>query len=61
MTDKTRTWARPFEGILGDLRCRLAELEGWKDGPVKDLGREAVRAEMARLRRTMLELEWRWA
>jgi hypothetical protein len=61
MADKTRRCAAPLDGVLGDLRGRLAELEGWKDGPVKDLGREAVRAELARVGRAMLELEWRWA
>ena len=61
MADKAQTWATPLEGVLGDLRRRLAELEGWKDGPVKDLGREAVQAELARVGRAMLELEWRWA
>jgi hypothetical protein len=61
MPDETRTWATAFDGVLGDLRRRLAELDGWKDGPVKDLGREAVRAELARVGRAMVELEWRWA
>jgi hypothetical protein len=61
MADKARMWATPFDGILGDLQRRLAELDGWNDGPVKDLGREAVRAELARVGRAMVELEWRWA
>ena len=61
MADKARTWATPFDAVLGDLRHRLAELDGWNDGPVKDLGRAAVRAELARVGRAMVELEWRWA
>lgn len=46
---------------LNGLRQRLAELETWKDGPVKDIARRAVRAEMARVGREMVEQEWRWA
>src|SRR5262249_17684865 len=61
MADKARMWATPLGGVLGELQRRVAELDGWNDGPVKDLGREAVRAELARVGRAMVELEWRWA
>jgi hypothetical protein len=46
---------------LRGLRRRLAELEAWQDGTVKDLAQGAVREEMARVGREMVELEWRWA
>ena len=55
----TPTAAR--ERLLQGLRRTLAELDVWRDGPVKDLAQEAVREEMARVGREMLELEWRWA
>jgi hypothetical protein len=61
MSAEARKWAAASNEVLGGLRRRLVELEAWKDGPVKDLGREAVRSEMARLGREMVELEWRWA
>lgn len=47
--------------ILRALRRRLAEIEAWADGAVKDVAQEAVREEMARVGRERLELEWRWA
>jgi hypothetical protein len=56
---QTPTGAR--DRILGGLRRRLAELEAWRDGAVKDVAKEAVRDEMARVGREMVELEWRWA
>jgi len=43
------------------LRRRLAELEAWQDGSVKEVAQEAVRAEITRLGRELTELEWRWA
>jgi len=43
------------------LRRRLVELEAWRDGSVKDVAQEAVREEIARVGREMVELEWRWA
>jgi hypothetical protein len=46
---------------LGGLRRRLAEVESWKDGSVKDVARDAVCEEMARIGRAMAELDWRWA
>jgi hypothetical protein len=46
---------------LRSLRRRLAEVEAWADGAIKDVAQEAVRAEMARVGREMVELEWRWA
>lgn len=61
MAKEARTWTATCEEVVGDLRRRLAELEAWKDGPVKDLSRDAVRAEMTRVGREMVELEWRWA
>ena len=47
--------------VLSGLRHRLAELETWTDGAVKDVAQQAVRAEMARVGREMVELEWRWS
>ena len=47
--------------ILRALRRRLAEVEAWADGAVRDVAQEAVRREMARVGRERLELEWRWA
>ncbi len=47
--------------ILRSLRRRLGEVEAWADGAIKDVAQEAVRAEMARVGREMVELEWRWA
>src|SRR5262245_223236 len=49
------------DGVLRGLRRRLAGLEGWTDGPVKAVAREALREEMARLGRELVELEWGWA
>jgi hypothetical protein len=49
------------DGVMRRLRRRLAGLEAWTDGPVKAVAREALREEMARLGREMVELEWRWA
>lgn len=46
---------------LNGLLRRLAELETWTDGPVKDVARRAVREEMGRVGREMVEHEWRWA
>ena len=53
--------ATACDQILRALRCRLAEVEAWADGAVKDVAQEAVRQEMARVGRERLELEWRWA
>jgi hypothetical protein len=47
--------------ILRALRRRLAEVEGWAEGAVKDVAQAAVRAEMARVGRQRVELDWRWA
>jgi hypothetical protein len=47
--------------VLRSLGRRLAELEAWTEGPVKAVAREALRGEMARLGRELVELEWRWA
>ena len=47
--------------ILQALRSRLAEVEAWTDGAIKDVAQEAVRGEMARVGRERLEREWRWA
>ena len=47
--------------VLRGLRRRLVELEAWQDSAVKGLAQEAVREEMARVGRKMVELEWRWA
>ena len=53
--------AAACDQILRALRCRLAEVEAWADGAVKDVAQDAVRQEMARVGRDRLELEWRWA
>jgi hypothetical protein len=53
--------AATCDQILQALRRRLAEIEVWADGAVKDVAQEAVREEMARVGRERLELEWRWA
>ena len=45
---------------LNGLRRRLAEVEIWSDGPVKDVARRAVREEIARVGREMVEHEWRF-
>jgi hypothetical protein len=45
--------------ILRALRRQLAELGAWTDGAVKDVAKEALREEMARVGREMIELEWR--
>jgi hypothetical protein len=47
--------------VLRGLRRRLAELEAWTDGSVKAVAQDAVREEIARVGREMVELEWRWA
>jgi hypothetical protein len=47
--------------VLGSLRRRLAEVEAWTGGSVKDVARAAVRGEMARVGREMVELGWKWA
>ena len=53
--------ATACDQILRALHCRLAEIEAWADGAVKDVAQGAVRQEMARVGRERLELEWRWA
>jgi hypothetical protein len=58
MSKDARTLAACDEA-LGGLRRRLAELDAWTDGPVKDVGRAAVRQELARVGRELAELEWR--
>jgi hypothetical protein len=58
---ETRTSAAACDRILRALRRRLAELEAWNDGSVKDVAQEALHEEMARVGREMVELEWRWA
>jgi hypothetical protein len=56
----TQTPTTAGDPVLSGLRRRLAELEAWEDGPVKELARGAVRGEMARVGRQLTELEWRW-
>ena len=51
---------RPAHERFLHLRRRLAELDAWQDSSVKLVAQEAVRAEIARVGREMLELEWRW-
>jgi hypothetical protein len=51
---------RPARERVLHLRRRLAELDAWQDSSVKLVAQEAVRAEIARVGREMLELEWRW-
>jgi hypothetical protein len=58
---ETQTPTVACDRVLSGLRRRLAELEGWEDGPVKELAQGAVRGEMTRLGRQLSELEWRWA
>ena len=53
--------AAACDHILRALRRRLAEIEVWADGAVKDVAQEAVREEIARVGRDRLALEWRWA
>ena len=53
--------AAACDQILRALRRRLAEIEVWADGAVKDVAQEAVRGEMARVGRERLALEWGWA
>ena len=40
--------------------AREGQLEAWQDGSVKEVAQEAVREEIARVGREMVELEWRW-
>jgi hypothetical protein len=47
--------------VVRRLRRRLTELEAWQDGSVKEVALGAVREEIARVGREMVELEWRWA
>jgi len=54
-----RTAMAAGDRILRALRRQLAELEAWTDGAVKDVAKEALREEMARVGREMTELEWR--
>ena len=53
--------AAACDQILRARLRRLAEIEAWADGAVKDVAQEAVREEMARVGRDRLALEWRWA
>ena len=53
--------AAACDQLLRALRRRLAEVEAWADGAVKDVAQAAVREEMARVGREMVALEWRWA
>ncbi len=53
--------AAACDRMLGRLRRRLAEVEAWSDGAVKDVAQGAVREEMARVGRERVEREWRWA
>jgi hypothetical protein len=57
---EARTATAAGDRILGALRRQLAELEAWTDGAIKDVAKEALREEMARVGREMVELEWRW-
>jgi hypothetical protein len=57
----TRTEAAACDRILRALRLRLADVEGWAEGAIKDVAQAALREEMARVGRQRLELEWRWA
>jgi len=59
--ERADTAAVACDRMLGRLRRRLAEVEAWSDGAVKDVAQEAVREEMARIGRQRVELEWRWA
>jgi hypothetical protein len=53
--------AAACDQVLRALRRRMAEVEGWADGGIKDVAQGAVREEMARIGRQRIELEWRWA
>ena len=53
--------AAACDQVLRALRRRMAEVEAWSDGAVKDVAHEAVREEMVRIGRERIELEWRWA
>ena len=53
--------AAACDQVLSALGRRMAEVEAWADGAVKDVAHEAVREEMARIGRQRIELEWRWA
>jgi hypothetical protein len=57
----TRTEAAACDRILRALRQRLAEVEAWDEGAVKDVAQAAVREAMARVGRERVSLEWRWA
>jgi hypothetical protein len=57
---EAQTATSASDRVLGSLRRRLAELEAWEDGPVKELARGAVQEEMTRVGRQLMELEWRW-
>ena len=60
VVDTSKTTAA-CDRILRALRSRLAEVEAWADGAIKDVAQKAVREEMARVGRERLEREWRWA
>ena len=51
---------KPARDRVLHLRRRLAELDAWPDSSVKLVAQEAVRAEIARVGRDLIELEWRW-
>jgi hypothetical protein len=57
--EKARITTAECDRILRGLHRRLAVLEAWKDGPVKDAAQDVVREEMARVGREMVELGWR--
>jgi hypothetical protein len=56
----TRTEPVACDGILRTLRLRLAEVEGWAEGAIRDVAQAALREEMARVGRERIEREWRW-
>ena len=52
--------SKPARERVLQLSRRLAELDAWQDSSVKLVAQEAIRAEIARVGREMVELEWKW-
>jgi hypothetical protein len=52
--------SKPARERVLHLSRRLAELDAWQDSSVKLVAQEAIRAEIARVGREMVELEWKW-
>jgi hypothetical protein len=52
--------SKPARERVLHLTRRLAELDAWQDSSVKLVAQEAIRAEIARVGREMVELEWKW-